>query len=67
MGTKRGRPKVSEFTEQCIAYTVIRLANRYNETYYKALLRFTTHKTFRSLIENSFSRNAEINLPLSVG
>ena len=59
MGTKRGRPKVSEFTEQCIAYTVIRLANRYNETYYKAWLRFTTHKTFRSLIEDHYKNTRD--------
>ena len=59
MGTKRGRPKVSEFTEQCIAHTVIRLANRYNESYYKAWLRFTTYKTFRSLIEDHYKNTRD--------
>jgi hypothetical protein len=35
MGT-RGRPKVSEFVEHCIAHKVIQYRKRFNETSYKA-------------------------------
>jgi len=56
--TKRGRPKVSEFVEQNIAFKVMELADHYNETYYKAWFRFVTHKPFKSLMKDHYKNTS---------
>ena len=50
MGT-RGRPKVSEFVEHCIAHKVIQYRKRFNETSYKAWFRLVKHRAFKDLMK----------------
>ena len=54
MGTKRGRPKVSEFVEITIAYKVMQYCKRYNETPYKAWFRLIKHRAFTNLMEDHY-------------
>ena len=57
MGT-RGRPKVSEFVEHCIAFKVIQYRKRYNETSYKALFRLVKHRAFKDLMKDHYKNTS---------
>ena len=57
MGT-RGRPKVSEFVEHCIAFKVIQYRKRYNETSYKAWFRLVKHRAFKDLMEDHYKNTS---------
>ena len=54
MGTKRGRPKISEFVKYIIAYKVIQYSKRFNETPYKAWLRLVRVKAFKDLMQEHY-------------
>ena len=57
MGT-RGRPKVSEFVEHCIAFKVIQYRKRYNETSYKAWFRLVKHRAFKDLMKDHYKNTS---------
>ena len=53
MGTK-GRPRISEFVKFIIAYKVIQYSKRWNETHYRAWLRFVKVKAFKDLMQEHY-------------
>ena len=53
MGTK-GRPRVSDFVKISIAYKVIQYSKRWNETHYRAWLRFVKVKAFKDLMQEHY-------------
>lgn len=57
MGT-RGRPKVSEFVEHCIAFKVIQYRKRFNETSYKAWFRLVKHRAFKDLMKDHYKNTS---------
>jgi hypothetical protein len=57
MGT-RGRPKVSEFVEHCIAFKVIQYRKRYNETSCKAWFRLVKHRAFKDLMKDHYKNTS---------
>ena len=57
MGT-RGRPKVSEFVEHCIAFKVIQYRKRYNETSYKAWFRLVKHRACKDLMKDHYKNTS---------
>ena len=64
MGT-RGRPKISEFVEHCIAFKVMQFAKQKKETHYKAWFRLIKHKEFPKLLQSTYKSQPRSKLTIT--